>query len=148
MFPKDHTWRASQVFQLSHSDIYGPITPTSNSNKRYYITFIDDYNRKSWLYLLNEKSKALIAFKKFKADVEKENDLFIKTLRTDRGGEFNSQKFLKFWEMNGIIRKLTTPYSPQQNGVDERKNRTLMNMIRSMLTSKKVPKCFWAEAVN
>jgi len=85
-FPKESTWRANQVLQLVHSDICGPMNPTSNSNKRYFITFIDDFSRKTWVYFLAEKSEAIEAFKRFKARVEKETEKDIQCLRTDRGG--------------------------------------------------------------
>ncbi|KAL5745296.1 hypothetical protein ACOSP7_026442 [Xanthoceras sorbifolium] len=87
-FPREETWRASQILELVHADICGPISPMSNSNKRYMISFIDDYSRKVWVYFLIEKSEAFITFKKFKNHVEKETGLSIKGLRTDRGGEF------------------------------------------------------------
>ncbi|CAL2257014.1 unnamed protein product [Prunus armeniaca] len=147
-FPKKRTWRASQILQLVHADICGPINPISNSKKRYLLSFIDDYSRKTWVYYLVEKSEAFNIFKSFKARVEKETSLSIRNLRTDRGGEFISLEFTAFCNMNGIQRQLTAAYSPQQNGVAERKNRTIMNMVRSMLTEKNIPRSFWPEAVN
>ncbi|XP_037497309.1 uncharacterized protein LOC119371385 [Jatropha curcas] len=147
-FPKKSTWRASQVLQLVHADICGPIKPVSNSNKRYLLTFIDDYNRKLWVYFLTEKSEAFAVFKKFKANVENETGFFVKILHTDRAGEFTSQEFNDFYDNNGIKRQLTAAYTPQQNGIAECKNRTIMNMVRSMLSEKKVPNSFWLEAVN
>ena len=146
--PKKSSWRASQVLGLIHADICGPITPMSYGNKRYTLCFIDDYSRKSWMYFLLEKSEALSHFKCFKKKVEIETGLPIKCLRTDRGGEFTSLEFNSFCEQNGIKRQLTTAYTPQQNGVAERKNRTIMNMVRAMLYEKKVPRVLWAEAVN
>ncbi|CAL2241824.1 unnamed protein product [Prunus armeniaca] len=95
-----------------------------------------------------KKSEALVVFKKFKASVEKETGVFIRALRTDRGGEFTSNDFVHFCEKNGIHMQLTAAYLPQQNGVAERKNRTIMNMVRSMLAKMKVPKKYWPEAVN
>ncbi|PWA61635.1 hypothetical protein CTI12_AA371330 [Artemisia annua] len=124
-FPKEATSRAKEPLQLIHTDLCGPITPPSH-----------------------EKSKAFEAFKIFKAMVEKEKGLKIKSMRSDRGGEFLSKEFNKFCEDNGIRRFPTAPYSPQQNGVVERKNRTILDMVRSMLKSKKMPKEFWAEAVD
>lgn len=82
-FPKKSLWRASQPLQLVHSDICGPITPESNSRKRYIITFIDDYSRKMWTYFLHAKSEALTMFKNFKSMVEKEIGNNICYLRTD-----------------------------------------------------------------
>ncbi|GKB06944.1 retrovirus-related pol polyprotein from transposon TNT 1-94 [Tanacetum coccineum] len=147
-FLKKATSRAKEPLQLIHTDLCGPITPPSHGKNLYFMLFIDDYSRKTWVYFLNEKSQAFEAFKKFKAMVEKEKCLKIKSMRSDRGGEFLSKEFNKFCEDNGIRIFLTAPYSPQQNGVVERKNRTILNMVRSMLKSKKMPKEFWAEAVD
>ncbi|KAK6777848.1 hypothetical protein RDI58_024566 [Solanum bulbocastanum] len=122
--PKRSMWRASQPLKLIHADICGPISPTSNTRKRYTLCFIDDYTRKSWVYLLTEKSEALICFKHFKKLVEKEKRPLIKCLRTDRGGEFTSNEFNDFCVENGIKRQLTAAYTRQQNNVAERKNQT------------------------
>jgi len=142
------TWRASEKLELVHTDIYGPISPFSEGNKRYFICFIDDYSRNAWVYFLAYKSDAFTTFKLFKALVEKETGLSIKCLRTDRGGEFTSNEFKEYCKMNGIKRQLPAAYTPQQNGVAERKNRSVMNMVRSLLVEKNVPRKFWAEAVN
>ena len=87
---------------------------------------------------MKQKSEAFSAFKKFKVAVEKESGYEIKAMRSDRGGEFTSGEFQEFCETNGIRRPLTVPRSPQQNGVAERKNRTVLDMARSMLKSKKM----------
>ncbi|GKV33525.1 hypothetical protein SLEP1_g42028 [Rubroshorea leprosula] len=147
-FPKDRSWRAKQVLDLVHSDLCGPINPTSNGGKQYFITFVDDYSRKTWVYFLQTKSEALAAFKNFKVLAENEVGRSVKVLRTDRGGEFNSKEFANFCESNGIKRQLTTAYTPQQNGVCERRNRTIMNMVRSLTSKSGLPKEFWPEDVN
>jgi transposase InsO family protein len=146
--PKSTNWKSSKILELIHSDICGPITPASNGNRRYILTFIDDFSRKTWAYILIEKSGALECFKKFRSMVEKESEQVICCLRTDRGGEFNSLDFRKYCEDNGIKRQLTAAYTPQHNGIAERKNRTIMDMVRSMLACREVPKEFWPEAVN
>ena len=97
---------------------------------------------------MKQKSKAFGAFKKFKIFVEKQGGHEIKALRSDRGGEFTSNEFKEFYEANGIQCLLTVPRSPQQNGIAERKNRSILNMARSMLKSKKMPKEFWAEVID
>ena len=147
IIPKKSIWRASQPLELIHADICGPISPRSNGGKRYMLCFIDDYSRKSWVYLLVEKSEAFQQFKAFHKLVEKEKELPLKCLRTDNGGEFNSKEFIDFCKQNGIKRQLTAAYTPQQNGVAERKNQTMMNMVRCLLADKKMPKSFWPEAV-
>jgi hypothetical protein len=101
-----------------------------------------------WVYFLTEKLEAFVSFKNFKSLVEKATGSNIIGLRTHRGGEFTSNEFTNFCHENGIRRQLIAAYTPQQNGVAERKNRTIMNMVRSMLSEKKMPKTFWPEAVN
>jgi transposase InsO family protein len=93
------------------------------------LTFIDDFSRKLWVFFLAEKSDVFKMFQHFKVKVEKETGTSIKGLRTDRGGEFTSTEFIEFCTVNGIHHQLTTSYTPQQNGVAERKNRTIMNMV-------------------
>jgi transposase InsO family protein len=146
--PKQAMWRAAEKLELIHSDICGPINPKSKAGSRYFITFTDDFSRKTWVYFLLEKSQAFETFKKFKALVEKESKCVIQCLRTDRGGEFTSTEFNDFCSKHGIKRQLTAAYTPQQNGVSERKNRTLMNMVRCMIAGRNVPKEFWPEAVK
>lgn len=147
-FQKKAKYRAKEPLETVHTDICGPITPSSFSGRRYFMTFVDDYTRKTWVYFLNEKSEALNAFKNFKAEVEKTIGLKVKALRSDRGGEYTSDLFKRFCEEERIRRFMTAPYSPQQNGVAERKNRSILDMVRSMLKSKDMPKEFWAEAVR
>lgn len=80
--------------------------------------------------------------------VEKEAGMMLKCIRIDRGGEYTSTNFVHFYEENEIQRQLTNAYTPQQNGIAERKNRTIMNMVRALLSAKGIPKSFWLEAVN
>ena len=147
-FPKCKSWRAKEVLGLVHLDICGTITPISNGGKKYFITFIDDYSRKTWVYILQEKSEAFNVFKIFKARVENETGRTVKNLRTDCGGKYYSKVFADFCETSGIWKELTTAYTSQQNGVAERKNRTILNMVRSLLARGRVPKEFWPEVVN
>jgi hypothetical protein len=146
--PKQAMWRATMKLELIHSDICGPISPKSNGGNMYFITFIDDFTRKTWVYFLQEKSNAFEIFKVFKALVEKDSGCMIQSLRTDRGGEYTSNEFNEYCSKHGIKRQLTAAYTPQQNGVAERKNRTLMNMVRSMISGRNVPKEFWPEATK
>lgn len=147
LIPKKSKWRAKEVLELIHSDICGPISPISTSGKRYILCFIDDHSRKAWVYLLNEKFEAFNHFKLFKKKVETETGKNIKGLRTDRGGEYTSHEFSTYCKEHGIRRQLTTAYTPQQNDIAERKNRTVMNMVRSMLSARKMPRICWPEAV-
>ncbi|CAL5345664.1 unnamed protein product [Camellia sinensis] len=146
-FPVGKARRASTCLELIHADLCGPMQTKSFGGSRYFLLFTDDYSRMSWVYFLENKSEAFEKFKHFKAKVEKQSGFCIKVLRTYRGGEFLSKDFDLFCEENGIQRELTTPYTPEQNGVAERKNRTVVEMARSMLQAKGLSNGFWAEAV-
>jgi transposase InsO family protein len=130
-----------------HTDICGPLDPISFGGNKYFITFIDDFNRKSWVYFLKEKSSALAVFKNFKAFTEAESNYKLVVARSDRGGEYTSNAFQDFCRENEIRHQLTAAYTPHQNVIAERKNRTILDMTRSMLKEKGLPKQFWAEAV-
>jgi transposase InsO family protein len=101
----------------------------------------------TWVYFIRQKSEVFNIFKKFKCLVEKQSGCFIKVLRSDKGKEYISNQFYKFYEDEGVERQLTVSYTPQQNGVFERKNQTVMEMAKSMLHEKGLPKAFWAKAV-
>lgn len=148
MFPKATAYRASNVLELVHGDLCGPITPSTPAKNKYIFVLIDDHSRYQWSILLKEKGEAFEKFKRFKAMVEQETGAVIKTFRTDRGGEFTSGEFQAFCETNGIMRHLTAPYSPQQNGVVERRNRTLLGMTRSVMKHMSMPNYLWGEAVR
>jgi transposase InsO family protein len=145
--PKQANWRSSVKLELVHSDICGPISPQLNGGNMYFVTFIDDYSRKTWSYLLKEKSALFDVFKRFKSLVEKESSCSIQCLRSYRGGEYTSTKFNEFCSSQGVKRQLIAAYTQQQNGVSERKNRTVLNMIRSLISTRNVPKKFLPEAV-
>ena len=96
---------------------------------------------------MKEKSELFYWFQEFKALVENQTNSRIKTLRTDRGGEYMSKAFKNYLNEHGIHHQKTVPYTPLQNGVAERKIIILMEMTRCMLSYKKMPKVFWGEAV-
>lgn len=147
-FPNATSYRATQVLELVHGDLCGPISPPTARGNRYIFVLIDDHTRYMWSLLLREKGETFVKFQRFKSLVEKETGSKIKTLRTDRGGEFTSNEFKVFCENQGIHRHLTAPYSPQQNGVVERRNRTLMEMTRSIMKAMEVPNYLWGEGVR
>ncbi|KAL0386489.1 UNVERIFIED_CONTAM: Retrovirus-related Pol polyprotein from transposon TNT 1-94 [Sesamum latifolium] len=99
------------------------------------------------LYLLSHRSEALDCFKRFLAEVENQREVNLKVFRTDRGREYLSEQFKQICEDKGIIRQLTIPYTPQQNGVAERRNRTLLEMARSMMAQANLPISFWGDAI-
>ena len=101
-----------------------------------------------WIYFLKFKSEVGKFFWKFKAKVENESGCKIQTLRSDNGKEYTSHQFNSFCEEAGIEHQLTSPYTLEQNGVSERRNRFIIEMARCMLHEKNLPKKFWAEATN
>jgi len=146
-FPKA-TWRATRKLQLVHTDIGGPQRTPSLKGSLYYVIFIDDLTRMCWIYFLKYKSEVKSIFWKLKAKLENESCCKIQILRSDNGKEYTSHQFGLFCEEAGIERQLTAPYTPEQNGVSERRNRFIMEMERCMLHEKNLPKMFWAEASN
>ena len=132
---------------LTHTDVCGPMQTKSFGGSRYFITFTDDYSRCCKVYFLKEKSEALEKFKEFKASVETESGQNIKALRADRGGEYLSEGFSCYLKKYGIRAELTAAHSPQQNGVSERMNQTLVEAARSILTHAGLSYAYWAEAV-
>jgi transposase InsO family protein len=146
-FPSSAT-RAEGILQLVHSDVFGPVLVPSLGKSVYYVSFIDDFSRKTWIYFLRKKSEVFDRFKEFKALVENQIEKRIKVLRTYNDGEFCGNVFEEFCKKCGIARKNTTPYTPQPNGVTERMNRTLMEKARCMLSDVGLGQEFWAEALG
>ena len=113
------------VFDYIHSDVWGPVSVSSYSDAQYFVSFIDDYSRKVWIYFMKHKSDVFDIFKKWKAQVENQTSRKIKYLRTDNRLEYRDKEFIRFCELKGITRHFTVKGTPQQNGVPERMNRTL-----------------------
>lgn len=146
-FPSEGS-RAKGMLELIHSDVCGPMEVQSLGGANYFVTFIDDYSRKVHVYLIKNKSDVFDKFKEYKAMVENQLNLSIKKLRTDNGREYLSNEFKSFLTKNGISHQTSTPYTPQQNGLAERMNRTLLERARCMLLNAKLQKQYWAEAVS
>eukprot|EP00253_Pinus_taeda_P009271 PITA_09271 len=127
--------------------VRGALVP-SLCNSVYYVSFIDEFSRNTWIYVLKKKFEVFDRFKEFKALVENEIEKKIKVLRTYNGGELCNKEFEEFCKKCGIARQKTTPYKPQQNGVATRMNKTLMERARSMLSGAGLGQEFWAEAVD
>jgi len=140
--------RQKEKLGLVHSDICGPMNKESLGGAKYFATFTDDYTRYTETVMLRQRSDVLTAFKNFKKRVEKETGCVIKRLRTDNAKEYTSKEFKKFLEDEGIARQLSVEYTPQQNGVAERINRTLVEMARCLMIQAELPQSLWAEAIN
>ncbi|GKE42917.1 retrovirus-related pol polyprotein from transposon TNT 1-94, partial [Tanacetum coccineum] len=141
----DQQWKR---LELVHTDVYGPTSVASIGGSRYYVTFIDDSNRKVWVYFLKNKSEVFNTFKKWKAVVENETNLRVKCLKSDNSGEYSSREFIEYCTKNEIRMLKTVLETPQQNGVAERMNRTLNERAKSMRLHAGFPKMFWEDSVT
>jgi len=139
--------RNSEKLDLIHTDICEFDGHLTRDGFRYFITFIDDFSKFTYVYLLKNKSEAFEKLKIFLNEVENQFGKKIKRFRSDRGGEYDSNVLNEFIKKCGIIHEVTPPYSPASNGVAERKNRTLINLTNSMLMHSGIPLNFWGEAV-
>ncbi|KAK8600793.1 hypothetical protein V6N12_050641 [Hibiscus sabdariffa] len=133
---------------LIHSDVCGPMNTQARGGFQYFITFTDDFSRNGYIYLMRRKSESLERFNEFKNKVQNQHGKSIKALRSDRGGEYLSQDFDELLKECGIISQLTPPGTPQWNGVSERRNRTLLDMVRSMMSHSDLLISFWGHALE
>ncbi|GJT83398.1 retrotransposon protein, putative, ty1-copia subclass, partial [Tanacetum coccineum] len=136
--------RAKDLLGLIHTDVCGPFKIMSRQGASYFVTFTDDFSRYGYVYLLKHKHEVFETFKVFQKEVENQLGKTIKSLRSDRGGEYMSQEFLDHLKDHGII----APYTPQHNGVSERRNRTLLDMVQSMMSQTTLSKSFWDYALE
>ena len=129
-------------------DLFDLIAYISIDVSKYCLVIVDDYSRFIWLFFLQEKTQTQEILKKFLRRAQNEFGLRIKKIRSDNGTEFKNSQIEGFLEEEGIKHEFSSPYTPQQNGVVERKNRTLMDMARTMLEKYKTSDQFWVEAIN
>lgn len=162
--PRRSKSSTTRLLELIHSDVNSPMEVASIGGSRYFVSFVDDYSKWTVVYSMKAKSQTFEIFKKFHTYAEKHTGAKVKSismgqnssdiaekikkLRTDNGGEYISTEFKQYLEKHGIQHQLTIQYTPQQNGVSERMNRTLMNLVRSMLHAADLNKGFWAEALG
>ena len=114
--------RADDLLGLIHTDVCGPFRTMSRDGANYFVTFTDDFSRYGYVYLIKHKHEVFETFKSYQHEVENQLEKTIKALRSDRGGEYMSQEFLDHLTACGIVSQVTPPYTPQHNGVSERKN--------------------------
>ena len=139
--------RHFQVARARQKESWKSSTPMSSSSLSgyvYYVSFIDDFSRNTWIYFLKNKDDVFNKFKEFKALIENHTEKKIKTFRSDNDGEFTSNEFKELCIDSGIKREFTTPYNPQQNVVAERKNRTIMEVARERFMIKIFP-CIYGQ---
>ncbi|PKU66732.1 Retrovirus-related Pol polyprotein from transposon TNT 1-94 [Dendrobium catenatum] len=140
--------RMKTPLALLHSDVWGPSPVMSNQGFRYYVTFIDDFSRYTWIFPIRNKSDVPHIFINFKIFIENQTDYKIKMLRTDGGTEYRNNTLNHFFESNGIQHQFSCPYTPEQNGVAERKHRHIIETTRTLLHLASVPQQFWPDAAN
>ena len=129
------------------SDVLGPVTPASKSGYRYVVTFMMMKSRYAMLYPLRKKSDVTEAFKKYCHDIKLESRIDVKVIRSDNGGEYRNEEMNRFCRHKMIKQEFTVPHNPEQNGMAERLNRTLIEMTRCMLSDAKMDKVYWCEAM-
>ncbi|KAK1605099.1 hypothetical protein QYE76_028772, partial [Lolium multiflorum] len=140
--------RATDLLEIIHTDVCGPMSVASRGGYRYVLTFTDDLSRYGYIYFMKHKSETFEKFKEFQSEVENQRNKKIKFLRSDRGGEYLSYEFGMHLKKCGILSQLTPPGTPQRNGVSERRNRTLLDMVRSMMSLTDLPLSFWSYALE
>ena len=138
---------SNKALDVLHMDLFGPSRTASLAGNYYALVIVDDFSRYTWTLFLASKNDAYKAFKKLAKVLHNENENRIKQIRSTHGGEFQNAKFDRYCEKHGIIHSYSAPRTPQQNGVVERKNRSLEELARTMLNESGLPKYFWADAV-
>jgi hypothetical protein len=137
--------RASDLLELIHTDVCGSMCTTTRGGFQYFITFTDDFSRYGYVYLMKHKSETFEKFREFLNEVENQRGKKIKALRSDCGGEYLCHEFSSHLKSCGIV---TPPGTPQRNSVYERRNQTLLDMVRSMMSQSDLPLSFWGYALE
>nr|GEV93462.1 hypothetical protein [Tanacetum cinerariifolium] len=138
----------SKPLHTLHMDLFGPTSVSSISHKWYCLVVTDDFSKFTWTFFLRTKDETSSILRKFITKIENLKDLRVKIIRCDNGGEFRNKELNNFCSQKGIKREFSNAKTPQQNGVAERRNRSLIEAARTMLADAKLPVIFWAEAVN
>ncbi|XP_052173347.1 ribonuclease II, chloroplastic/mitochondrial isoform X3 [Diospyros lotus] len=139
--------RVEAPFSLVQSDVWGPSRVNSTHGFSYFVTFIHNFSRCTWLFLMKSRSELFSVFQTFTAEIKTQFEVSIRTLRSDNAHEYFSSQFTTFITTRGILHQSSCPYIPQQNGVAERKNRHLIEIARTLLLHANLPTKFWGDAV-
>ncbi|KAL0462629.1 UNVERIFIED_CONTAM: Retrovirus-related Pol polyprotein from transposon TNT 1-94 [Sesamum latifolium] len=139
---------ANGLLDLIHTDVCGPLNTPDREGYSYFIIFTDDYSRYGYVYLMRYKFEAFGRFKEYRLEVENQISRKIKVLRSNQGGEYLSGEFIDYLKENGIFSQWTHLGTPQLNGVAERRNQTLLDMVRSMMSFTEWPPSFWGYALE
>ena len=139
LFPKRLDPRTKSHFELVHTNVWGPSRSTSTLGFHYFVIFIDDYSRCTWLFLMKTRDELFSIFQKFHAEIRTQFNTYIRILRSDNAKEYFSTSFSSFMSSHGILHQSSCAYTPQRNGVAERKIRHLVETARTLLLHHKVP---------
>nr|GEY59330.1 putative ribonuclease H-like domain-containing protein [Tanacetum cinerariifolium] len=146
-FKTKHTSSIKKYLYLLYMDLFGPVTPRSINHEKYFLVIVDEYSKYNWVYFLKKKIQAPKTIMSFIKRVENQNDIKVKQLIIDNGTEFKNSILVNFCDEKGISQNFSSPYTPEQNGVAKRKNRTLIEAARTMLSGSVFSKQYWIEAV-
>jgi transposase InsO family protein len=138
----------TRPLELLHMDLFGSISYLSIGGSKYVLVILDDFSRFTWVFFLQDKYETQGTLKRFLRRAQNEFELKVKKIRNDNGSEFKNLQVEEYLEEEGIKHEFSAPYTPQQNGVVERKNMTLIDMARTMLGEYKTPERFWLKAMN
>jgi transposase InsO family protein len=138
----------TRVLELLHMDLFRPITYKSLGGNLYCLMIVDDYFRYTWVFFLHDKTKVAACFKKFAKRAQNEFEIKLKKIRSDNGKEFDNTNIEAYYDEVGIKHEVSATYTPQQSGIVERKNQTLITLARTMLDEYNTPEALWAEAIN
>nr|GEV70902.1 retrovirus-related Pol polyprotein from transposon TNT 1-94 [Tanacetum cinerariifolium] len=147
-FKTKQNFSIMKCLHLLHMDLFGPVSPMSINHEKYTLVIVDEYSRYIWVYFLKKKSQAPEMIMSFIKMVENQNDVKVKQIRTDNMTKFRNHEIESFCDEKGISQNFSSPYTPEQNGVVERKNRTLIEAARTMLNRSALSKHFWTEAIR
>ena len=138
----------SRPLELLHLDLFGPMRTASLGGKFYVFVIVDDFSRFTWTLFLTHKNEAFQTFSNLCKRIQNEKGLSIVAIRSDHGKEFENKDFENYCLQNGFEHNFSAPRTPQQNGVVERKNRSIQEMARNLLNENGLPKYFWGEAFH
>src|SRR4051812_22919874 len=146
--PRKTIISSKRILELLHVGLFGPPSHDSIGNKKYCLVIVDDYSRYCWVFFLKLKSETQQTFVDFAKEQQRQHEVTIKIIRSDNGSEFKNYTLNDWLSDEGVKHQYSAAYTPQQNGVAERKNRTLVDMARSMMAEFKSSQNFWAKAIS
>ena len=138
----------TRVLELLHMDLFGPTTYKSLGENLYYLVIVDDYSRYIWVFFLHDKSEVVSYFKKFAKRAQNKFEMKLKKIRSDNRKEFDKTNIEAYCDEVGIKHEVCATYTPQQNGVVERKSWALITLLQEQCLMSTTPEALWAEAIN